>query len=177
MEVFEAIAKRHSYRGPYKDAPVPREDLKRIVEAGLQAPSGCNAQTTRFIIVDDPELVQKIASMPGCRQSVSEAKAFICCIVDKQPESVFENLSFVVEDCAAAVENMLLAITDLGYATVWIDGWLRVEGRAEQVGQILGVPEDKIVRIILPLGIPAESHSPKEKKPFEERRVWNECVS
>ncbi|MCK4343353.1 MAG: nitroreductase family protein [Phycisphaerae bacterium] len=53
MDVFEAIAKRHSYRGPFKDQPVPRADLQRIVQAGLQAPSGKNAQTTTFVIVDE----------------------------------------------------------------------------------------------------------------------------
>ena len=46
MELFEAINNRHSYRGKYKDTPVPREDLKRIMQAGLDAPSGCNKQTT-----------------------------------------------------------------------------------------------------------------------------------
>ena len=60
MDVFEAIAKRHSYRGPYEDRPVPRDDLRRIVQAGLQAPSGKNMQTTRFVIVDEPELVRQI---------------------------------------------------------------------------------------------------------------------
>ena len=53
MDVFEAIAKRHSYRGPFRDRAVPRADLERIVQAGLQAPSGKNAQTTSFVIVDD----------------------------------------------------------------------------------------------------------------------------
>ena len=58
------FAKRHSYRGPFRDEPVPREHLRRIVEAGLLAPSGENAQTTTFVIVDDPAIVRAIASMP-----------------------------------------------------------------------------------------------------------------
>ncbi|HQP90064.1 MAG TPA: nitroreductase family protein, partial [Bacteroidales bacterium] len=61
MELFDAIAKRHSYRGPFLDRPVPREDLRRIVQAGLQAPSGKNAQTTAFVIIDDPALVQRMS--------------------------------------------------------------------------------------------------------------------
>ena len=55
MDVFEAIAKRHSYRGPFKDQPISREDLRRIVQAGIQAPSGGNRQTTTFVIADDPQ--------------------------------------------------------------------------------------------------------------------------
>ncbi len=54
MDLFEAIEGRYSYRGAFTDAPVPREDLVRIVEAGLKAPSGCNAQTTTFVIAADP---------------------------------------------------------------------------------------------------------------------------
>ena len=42
METFEAIKNRHSYRGKYKPVPVPREDLTKILEAGMAAPSGCN---------------------------------------------------------------------------------------------------------------------------------------
>ena len=49
---------------------------------------------------------------------------------------------------------MLLAVTALGYATVWLDGALRKDGLAERIGEVLNVPKDKIVRILLPLGIP-----------------------
>ena len=52
MNVFEAINKRHSYRGKYKPDPIPREDLIKIMQAGLDAPSGCNKQTTSLIAVD-----------------------------------------------------------------------------------------------------------------------------
>ena len=50
---------RRSYRGKYKNQPVPREDLQKILEAGLAAPSGCNKQTTSLICVDDAEILKK----------------------------------------------------------------------------------------------------------------------
>ena len=70
MDVFEAVALRHSYRGPFRDQAIPRADLERIVQGGLQAPSGKNAQTTRFVIVDDPDLVRKIAEMPAANTAM-----------------------------------------------------------------------------------------------------------
>lgn len=173
MEVFEAIARRHSYRGPFKDQPVSRDDLRRIVEAGLQAPSGRNAQTTTFVIVDDPDPRHRIGAMHERNLAMQHAKAFIACVVDLEPEAVYEGHSFQVEDCAAAVENMLLAVTALGYATVWIDGWLRVQGHAEQIGRLLALPKGKVVRVLLPIGVPAESGPRKEKKPFAERAWFN----
>ena len=63
METFEAIKNRHSYRGKYKPVPVPREDLTKILEAGMAAPSGCNKQTTSFIAIDDVELLKKLHAL------------------------------------------------------------------------------------------------------------------
>ncbi len=173
MELFAAIEKRYSYRGPFTADPVPREDLARIVKAGLAAPSGKNAQTTHFVIVDDPALVETIGSMHPENRALQTARALIACVVDRRPEAVYEGFSFQVEDCAAAVENMLLAITALGYGSVWIDGWLRREGRAEKIAGLLGLPEGKMIRVLLPVGVPAEDGPRKEKKPFRDRARFN----
>ena len=168
MDVFEAMAKRYSFRGPFRDAPVPREDLRKIVQAGIQAPSGKNEQVVSFVIVDDPDLLGQIAAVVQ-RPVCDTAKAMIACVSDPRP--VFEGFSFAAEDCAAAVENMLLAITALGYASVWLDGVLRVNDVAARVGELLGVPAGHTVRILLPLGVPAEPGEQKEKLPFA-RRAW-----
>ena len=63
MNALECIIRRHSYRGEYINESVPREDLTRIMEAGLAAPSGCNKQTTSLIAVDDEELVMRLKSV------------------------------------------------------------------------------------------------------------------
>jgi len=173
MDLFEAIKERHSYRGRFQDHPVPREDLRKIVEAGLLAPSGKNAQTTTFVIVDDPDLVARIDAMATSNVAMRDARAWIACIVDTQPEAILERHHFQYEDCAAAVENMLLAVTALGYATVWIDGWLRIGNRARLVDDLLGLPKGKTVRVLLPLGVPAEVYPSPEKKPFEKRAWFN----
>ena len=58
MNALDAIKNRTSYRGRYKDLPVPKDDLLKILEAGVSAPSGCNKQTTSFIAVDDIKLLR-----------------------------------------------------------------------------------------------------------------------
>ncbi len=170
MDVFEAVSKRCSYRGEFTDAPVPREDLIKIVLAGIHAPSGKNEQTTSFVIVDDADLLRQIAGIVG-KPVCHAAKAMIVCVIDPRP--VLDDISFAVEDCAAAVENMLLAITALGYASVWLDGALRRESIAARVGRLLGVPDDRSVRVLLPLGVAAAPASQKEKLPFEKRAWFN----
>jgi len=174
MDLFEAIKKRHCYRGAFTDTSVPREDLEKIVQAGLDAPSGKNCQTTRFVIVDEPELLEQIGQMHPANKAMQQAKAFIACIIDKKPEAIYEGFEFQVEDCAAAVENMLLAITALGYASVWIDGWLRVENHNETIGKLLGAPRAKIVRILLPIGVPEKEVKGPKKMPSPERAWFNQ---
>ena len=165
MDLFEAIQKRHSYRAGYIDQTVSREDLIKIVQAGIQAPSGCNAQTTSFVIVDDPAVMTKLREIVRV-----SSPAVIACVIDSRP--VYKGMSFNIEDCAAAVENMLLAITALGYASVWLDGVLRGE-TGVKVGQLLGVPDTKRVQILLPVGVPVEKGTQRERKPFDERAWFN----
>jgi nitroreductase len=172
MDLFEALQKRHSYRGPMVKEQVPRADLYTIVKAAITAPSGKNAQTTEFIIIDDHEIITKLNNLHPANTAMQQAPAMIACIIDKTPEKIYSGYDFQLEDCAAAVENMLLAVTALGYASVWIDGWLRTEGRAEIINSLLNLPEQKKVQVILPIGKPLEIWQPKEKKPFSSR-VWS----
>jgi nitroreductase len=170
MDLFDAIASRYSYRGEFADSSLPRADLAKIVQAGIQAPSACNAQVVSFVIVDDAKLVRQIAEIlekPFCLT----AKAMIVCVADPRP--VYSNLSFAAEDCAAAVENMLLAITALGYASVWLDGVVRAEDRAVRIGRLLDVPPDRQVRIVLPIGVPVEPGAQRDRFPFADRAWFN----
>jgi nitroreductase len=171
MDLFEAISRRHSYRGRFDPRAVPRDDLRRMVQAGLQAPSGYNAQSTSFVIVDDPTLLAELSEIvPG--DVVRGARAAIVCIMDPGATRDKE-FCFGIEDYAAAVENVLLAATALGYASVWIDGVLRRDGRAGRIGRLLGVPDELEVRVLLPVGAPAEERPQREKKPFGERAWFN----
>lgn len=171
MEVLEAISRRHSYRGPFKDQPVSRQDLQRIIQAGLQAPSAKNLQTTTFVAVDAPHLLEQIRAMSPNNQAMHTAQAYIACVMERAPLLTAGARHYQIEDCAAAVQTMLLAIASLGYASVWIDGWLRSENRADTIGKLLGVPPGKIIRVLLPIGVALEQHTQPEKLPFS-RRAW-----
>lgn len=174
MDLFEAIATRSCYRGEFNDVPVPRNILQKILETAIQAPSACNQQSPSFIAVDSPEVLSQIAELfdlPACKT----AKAMIVCVSDSR--AVYEDITFYKEDCAAAVQNMLLAITALGYASVWLDGVLRRNGIAEKIASILGVPSNKRVQILLPIGVPAVDVAKSSRLPFEKRasfNSWNE---
>lgn len=170
MELFEAIRQRYSYRGEFdRDHKVSRDELEKIVTAGVIAPSGCNKQTTEFVIIDDP---QKLAELSMIHTNT--ATAMIACIVNREPIAVYQDMmSFEIEDCSAAVENMLLAITAMGYATVWLDGVLRINSLAETVAKVIALPPNKIVRVLLPVGKPIKAGKRPEKQPFKHRASFN----
>ena len=168
MDFFKAIEARHSYRGAYADKPVPEADLTKIIDAGIRAPSGCNAQTTSFILVTNAELRAKIAALFNA-EPVRTAPALIMAVTEKVTFDF--GLDFELEDYGAAVQNILLAATALGYASCWYDGMTRL-GCAGQLAELLGVPEGKQLRTILPVGVPLSQGAQAARKPFGERVNW-----
>lgn len=171
MSTFEAIAARHSYQGKYHPTPVPREHLKMILEAGYHAPSGCNKQTTAFIAVDDPELMTKLHSV--IQPPIGETAPAMICVLTRRIIA-YRDRTYYIQDYAAAIENMLLAITELGYASCWIEGHITDTDRiGYQMQKILGVPDEYELVCFLPVGIPAGEIRAVKKQPFESRAWLN----
>ena len=171
MNAIDCIFSRHSYRGKYKSDPVPREDLKLIMEAGLAAPSGCNKQTVSLIAVDDPEVLRQLHAVidPPAGET---APAMICVL--SQRIIAYRDRCYAVQDYGAAIENMLLTITALGYQSCWFEGHITDTDRiCDKMKKILRVPDQYELVCFLPVGI-AETgpHSP-QKKSFEERAWFN----
>ena len=170
MELFEAIRTRRSYRGMYLPTPVPREDLQKIMEAALAAPSGCNKQTTSVIAVDDPELVKQLGGMLA--PHFASAPAALCILTEKK--IAYRDRTFYIHDYSAAIENALLAIQALGYESCWVEGYVTDENRiGYRMAELLGVPENLELVCYLPIGKPAEEGSRVRKLPFEERAWFN----
>lgn len=137
------------------------------MEAGYHAPSGCNKQTTSFLAVDDPQILKRLNAV--IQPPVGEtAPAMICVLTQKI--IAYRDRTFYIQDYAAAIQNMLLAITELGYASCWYEGHITDTDRiGYQMAQILEVPEEYELVAFLPVGIPAEEIRSVNKHPFEER--------
>ena len=171
MNVLEAIHTRHSYRGRFRPDPVPREDLVTIMEAGLAAPSGCNKQTTSLLAVDDPEVLRKLHSV--ITPPVGETAPAMICVLT-QRINAYRDRCYAIQDYSAAIENMLLAIVELGYQSCWIEGHITDDDRiGDQMARILGVPDDYDLVCFLPVGVAESNPLPPKKKSFEERARFN----
>ncbi|SES83298.1 nitroreductase family protein [[Clostridium] polysaccharolyticum] len=172
MNTLTAITTRTSYRGKYKPDKVPREDLEKILTAGLDAPSGCNRQTTSFIAVDDKEVLDKLHAVidPPVGET---APAMICVLTQKI--YAYRDKCYHVQDYSAAIENMLLAIVELGYKSCWIEGHITDTDRiGRKMADILHVPEEYELVCFLPVGKAAESVKKVLKKPYGERAWFND---
>ena len=171
MNTLDAIAARRSYRGKYQPVPVPREHLTAIMEAGLRAPSGCNKQTTSLIAVDDPEVLRQLHAVID--PPVGETAPAMICVLTR-PVIAYRDRTFYMQDYAAAIQNMLLAIADLGYESCWIEGHVTDTDRiGDRMARILGVPEEYQLVCFLPVGLAAEDAKPPKKLPLESRYSFN----
>jgi nitroreductase len=159
MELFEAIRTRRSVR-KFTGAPVPLDDLEKIVDAGRLAASGNNRQPWEFIVITDHETMRCLR-VPEDHWS-QKAGALIAVVMD--PES-----RWWVEDAAASVQNMLLACHALGYGACWIEGYsLRNE---ETFKPLLDIPAERRLFTLVVVGVP-EALPEKDKKTLDEVLHW-----
>ena len=171
MSILNVIENRHSYRGRYKNTPVPREDLVKIMQAGLAAPSGCNKQTTSLIAVDDPEVLGRLHHV--IKPPVGETAPAAICVLT-QRINAYRDKCFAVQDYSAAIQNMLLAIVELGYQSCWYEGHITDDDRiCDQMAQILQVPDDYELVCFLPVGVAENEPILPKKKIFTERAWFN----
>ena len=170
-DLIDLILSRHSYRGRYRPDRVPRAHLTAIMEAGLAAPSGCNRQTTSLIAVDDPALLARLRG--AIDPPVAETAPAMICVLT-QRINAYRDRCFATQDYAAAIENMLLAIVALGYQSCWYEGHITdADLIGDRLARILGVPGDRELVCILPVGIAEEKPAAPAKRPFEARAWFN----
>ena len=163
--------KSSHYREEFDGAGIPKADLEEIVEAGIKAPSGYNHQTTSFIIVTNTEVKSKLAELVPTKAMKTAAAVII-------PVSSYweanNGLSFEIEDYAASVENIMLAIVAKGYAGVWVDGQMKLDHTGDKIAEIIHLEDGLTVRAVIPVGRPVKDVPQKEKKSFGERAKFIE---
>ena len=170
MDFFEVVKKRYSEKKGFVRVDIPMEDIEKIVDAGKRAPSASNFQTTEFIIVNDKALIEGISNIIE-KEYLKDASALILVLSDANKEYVSGDLivKYYIHDASAAMENILLAITAMGYAGCWIDARLRIKDNASRISNVLKIPDNRKIFGLIPIGKPREHGTQREKKPFEKR--------
>ena len=153
MDLFEAIKSRRSIR-KYTEEDVSKEDLEKILEAAICAPSAGNRQAWDFVVVRDDSVKKALVGAALGQKFIAEAPVVIvvCANMERSAARYRARGSglYCIQDTAAAIQNMLLAITALGLGACWIGAF-----HEEGVTKILELPASVRPVAILPIGRPA----------------------
>jgi len=175
MEALEAILSRRSTRN-YKPDPVEQQKLEKILEAGRQAPSGGNNQTSHFFVIRNRDVLDRLIAMTekafagmeatentytSMRHSIMASKkgGYVFCynapvlIVVANRKDYGNNIA----DCACALENMMIAANALDLSSCWINQlkWLNEDPEIVEYFRGFGMKEDERVFGAVIIGYPA----------------------
>src|SRR5664279_3984197 len=176
-DILNLIITRQSDR-KYDDKPVENEKIERIVDAGRMAPSACNAQPWKFIVVTDNELILSVAEaasakLLGMNSFVSQAKVIIVIVREKPNMSskvgaTIKNKDYSLIDIGIATENICLQAKAEGIGSCII-GWFD----ERRIKKLLDIPKSKRVELIITLGYSLSEKHEKRRKPVEEIVSYN----
>jgi nitroreductase len=163
--ILDIIFKRRSIR-VYQEKEVSRDTLKLLLQAAMAAPSASNGRPWEFIIITEKDILDKFRTR--LKYGKHNAPAAIVVLANlKIAQSASPNL-FWVQDCSAAVENILIAAAGLGLGTVWIGSYPNEDViKTEQ--DILGIPESIVPMALIYVGYPGEEKPARTQ--YEESRV------
>lgn len=167
--VLDFIFSRRSVR-KFKKEEIGEDKIKSVLEAGMAAPSACTKDPWRFVIVREKETLEKIAEGLPNGKFLPEASVGIVVCGDIALAHGNE-LSYMIQDCSAAIENMLLAINALGLGACWLGVHPR-EDRIEHIKEILDLPESVIPLSVLAVGVPESV--PEARTRYNASYVYNE---
>jgi nitroreductase len=153
-EFIQTVLARRSIR-KYTAEPVSNADIKTLLEAAMAAPSASNRKPWHFVVVTERQALDRLAEAHPHGKMLFEAT--LCIAVCGGPT---EAERFWVQDCSAATENLLLAVTALGLGAVWLGVYPREE-RVAAIRQVLGIPEEIAPLNLISIGHPAEEKEPR----------------
>ncbi|UCF81303.1 MAG: nitroreductase family protein [Acidobacteriota bacterium] len=169
MDVKKAIEERGSVR-KYEKREVPDRLLRKLIDAARLAPSGRNAQPSKYFIVKDGETKAKLRKNKVFAQAfVYKAPAIIVCCAE--PGAYTEHDEEwdaprkirAIRDLSIASSFLVLRATELGLGTCYI-GWVK----KEKIKEVLGIPTENFVLFVITVGYPAEQPEPTSRKSIEE---------
>ena len=154
METLESISKRCSLKSHLSGRAIEPEKIDRILKAGCLAPSARNTQPWHFIVVQEKETIEALAQtgFRGPSSVVGQAPVVIVVCARPGDDVTIDGKEYYLFDVGLAVENMLLAATDLGLAT-----HLMASFNEAEMKRLLHIPDDFRVVIVTPLAYPPEA--------------------
>jgi len=161
--VLEAIENRISVR-KFTDQPVSDEQVRLLLNAAFNAPSACNKRPWEFVVVRDREILERFAGKFRFQRMMTQAALAI--VVCGDTDRAIDH-DLMVNDCSAAVQNILLAAHSLGLGACWCG--LRPDGVSRRTREWINAPENILPIAAIAVGYPDESRSHPDR--YEAERV------
>jgi len=174
MEFSELIKQRQRVR-KYQSIPVEREKIEKLIDAVHLAPSACNSQPWKLIVVDEPGLKNEVAKATFSKtisfnKFAVEAPVIAVLVMEKakliaQIGGLVKNQEYIQYDIGIAAAHFCLQAADLGLGTCII-GWFD----EKKIQQLLHIPKKRKVGLLITLGYPPEDYKKRKKirKPLDE---------
>ena len=154
------IFSRRSIR-VYSPGSIAEETVMRLLEAAMAAPSAMTKDPWRFVVVREQAALKALAeALPGGKMLATATLAVVVC---GDLEAAFERqLSFLLQDCSAATENLLLAAHALGLGACWV-GVHPSEAAVRRLKELFRLPALVIPMAVVSLGLPGEELAPRTR--------------
>lgn len=164
MEFLELARQRYSVRA-YKSTPVEAEKLQEVLEAARVAPTACNLQPFRLIVIHTKGREAELRRIYSPSWFVQSPIVICICGIPSQSWVRKDRKNYRDVDVAIAMDHLILAATDLGLGTCWVGAF-----DAEEARKVLRLPADVEPIAFTPLGYPDDqpSHRHKIRKPMDE---------
>ncbi|MBI4744107.1 MAG: nitroreductase family protein [Actinobacteria bacterium] len=166
MEVYEALHKRHSVREYDSSKAIPDELIRKLLEAACEAPSAGNLQPWRFWVVRDGRIKKELAEAAGRQNFVYEAPVVIVVCADLSVSLRGYGRRgvdlYAIQDTAAAIENLLLAVCAEGLGACWVGAF-----NEDKVSESLSLESAIRPLAIIPIGYPLVERSKPSRRSID----------
>lgn len=166
MEISKAIKERRSVR-KFESDPVMEKDLTKILDAGRWAPSSGNTQPLELVVIRDQEKKNSVSEAAFGQRFIAEAPIVIvvCANVSRTERRYGRRGSelYVIQDTAAAAQNIHLMAYALGYATCWVGAF-----NDEKLAKVIKAPAGIRPLVIIPLGKPPGRPKAPQRRELED---------
>jgi nitroreductase len=161
MDLIRTILTRRSVRN-FKQKAIPNELTKELIRAGMYAPSARNTQPWHFIVTDKREKLDALSEIHPYALMLKKATLAILVCGDLKLEN---SEYYIIQNCSAATQNILLAAHSLGLGSVWLGIQPRKE-RIKSMKDFFKLPDHIIPVSLIAVGYPDESvQMPERFKP------------
>ena len=165
MEVKDVMLKRRSVR-KFTDEKVSTEAINTLLHYAMSGPSACNKRPWEFYVVTDEKKLSELRDSGHFTTHVAPLAIVVCGNLKRALPMQLKD--FWIQDCAAAMENILLGAADLGLGACW-EGITPMKKMADKVRKVLEADESIVPLGMAVIGHPSEFPEPRDQ--YDENRV------